>query len=38
MGTLYPVTKFHRPNENILDIVQELYKKRKRHDQILMFC
>ncbi|CAF0898682.1 unnamed protein product [Adineta steineri] len=37
MGTLYPVTKYARPNENILDIVQELYKKRQRHDQILCF-
>jgi HrpA-like RNA helicase len=37
MGTLHPVTKFHRPNENVLDIVQELCKKRKRRDQILCF-
>ena len=37
MGTLHPVTKNPRPNENILDIVQELCKKRKRHDQILCF-
>jgi HrpA-like RNA helicase len=37
MGTLYPVTKFDRPHENILNIVQELYKKRQRHDQILCF-
>ncbi|CAF4020262.1 unnamed protein product, partial [Adineta steineri] len=37
MGTLYPVTVIPRPNENILDIVQELCKKRKRHDQILCF-
>ena len=37
MGTLYPVTKFHRPNENVLDLVQELNKKRQREDQILCF-
>jgi HrpA-like RNA helicase len=37
MGTLHPVTKHPRPNENILDLVQELCKKRKRHDQILCF-
>jgi ATP-dependent helicase HrpB len=37
MGTLHPVTKFYRPNENILNIVQELYRKRQRHDQILCF-
>ncbi|CAF1184864.1 unnamed protein product, partial [Didymodactylos carnosus] len=35
--TLYPVTKFKRPNENVLDVVQEIYKKRQRHDQILCF-
>ncbi|CAF0864151.1 unnamed protein product [Rotaria sordida] len=38
MGTLHPVTKIARPNENALDIVQELCKKRKRHDQILCFA
>jgi ATP-dependent helicase HrpA len=37
MGTIHSVTKFNRPNENVLDIVQELYKKRQRHDQILCF-
>jgi HrpA-like RNA helicase len=37
MGTLHPVTKIPRPNENILDIVQELCKTRRRHDQILCF-
>jgi len=37
LGTLYPVTKFERPNQNILDLVQELCKKRQRHDQILCF-
>jgi HrpA-like RNA helicase len=37
MGTLHSVTKNPRPNENILDLVQELCKKRKRHDQILCF-
>ena len=35
--TLYTVTKFNRPHENVLDIVQELYKKKNRHDQILCF-
>jgi HrpA-like RNA helicase len=37
MGTLFPVTKMSRPNENVLDLVQELCKKRKRRDQILCF-
>ncbi|CAF1611893.1 unnamed protein product, partial [Adineta ricciae] len=38
MGTLYPVTKCFRPNENVLNIVQELYvKERRRYDQILCF-
>jgi len=37
MGTLHTITKHARPNENVLDIVQELYKKRDRHDQILCF-
>jgi HrpA-like RNA helicase len=37
MGTLYPVKKSHRPNENILDVLQELCKKRQRRDQILCF-
>ncbi|CAF1368230.1 unnamed protein product [Adineta steineri] len=37
MGTLHKVTEIARPNENALDIVQELCKKRKRHDQILCF-
>lgn len=37
MGTLHPVTKVPRLNENVLDIVQELCKKRKRHEQILCF-
>lgn len=37
IGTLYPIVKYHRPNENILDLVQELCKKRRRHDQILCF-
>ncbi|CAF1337200.1 unnamed protein product, partial [Didymodactylos carnosus] len=37
MGTRYEVTKVSRPNENILNIVQELYQKRRRYDQILCF-
>ncbi len=37
MGTLHPVTKVPRPNKNILDVVQELYKKRRRDEQILCF-
>ncbi|CAF1073805.1 unnamed protein product [Adineta steineri] len=37
LGTLYPVTKIPRPNQNILDLVQELCQKRQRHDQILCF-
>ncbi|CAF4976377.1 unnamed protein product, partial [Rotaria sp. Silwood1] len=37
MGTLYPITKCSCPNANILNIVQELYQERRRHDQILCF-
>ncbi|CAF1154501.1 unnamed protein product [Didymodactylos carnosus] len=37
MGTLHTVIKLPRPNENIVDIVLELCKKRQRHDQILCF-
>ncbi|CAF4108149.1 unnamed protein product, partial [Rotaria sordida] len=37
IGPIYALAKFYRPNENVLDIVQELYKKRQRHDQILCF-
>ncbi|CAF4048838.1 unnamed protein product [Rotaria sp. Silwood2] len=37
MGTIHPITKYSRKNENILNIVQELYQKRRRHDQILCF-
>ena len=37
MGTLYPVRKFSRPNENIITVVKELYQKKKRQDQILCF-
>ncbi|CAF4306111.1 unnamed protein product [Rotaria sp. Silwood2] len=37
LGTLYTVTKIERPNQNILDLVQELCKKKQRHDQILCF-
>jgi ATP-dependent helicase HrpA len=37
MGTLYTVTKVARPNANILDIIQEVNRKRRRHDQILCF-
>ena len=37
MGTRYPVRSIPRPNENVLDIVLQLYKKRQRRDQILCF-
>ncbi|CAF3032918.1 unnamed protein product [Rotaria sp. Silwood2] len=37
LETLHPVTKIERPNQNILDLVQELCKNRQRHDQILCF-
>ncbi|CAF3293104.1 unnamed protein product, partial [Rotaria sp. Silwood2] len=37
LRTLHTVTKYSRPNANILDIVQELHKKCKRDDQILCF-
>ena len=37
LGTLYRVDTINRPNQNILDLVQELCKKRHRHDQILCF-
>ena len=37
MTSLYDVKEIRRPKENILDVVQELYKKRQRNDQILCF-
>ena len=37
MNTLYPVQIFKRPNANILNVVQELYHKRRRQEQILCF-
>ena len=37
LGMLHSVTKFERPNQNILDLVQELCKKKQRDDQILCF-
>lgn len=37
LGTLYPVTKHKRPNDNIITLVQELNKKRQRNEQILCF-
>ncbi|CAF1264703.1 unnamed protein product [Rotaria sordida] len=37
MNTLYPVKTIKRPNANIINIVQELYNKRERQDQILCF-
>jgi len=37
MGLRFPVKQIHRPNENVIDIVLEICKKRKRHDQILCF-
>ncbi|CAF4912536.1 unnamed protein product, partial [Rotaria sp. Silwood2] len=36
-STNHTVTKYSRPNANILDIIQELYKKCKLNDQILCF-
>ncbi|CAF4126080.1 unnamed protein product, partial [Rotaria sp. Silwood2] len=37
MGTLHLVKPIQRPNANIINIVQELYNKRERQDQILCF-
>ncbi|CAF4138931.1 unnamed protein product [Rotaria sp. Silwood2] len=37
LGKLHYVTKIERPNQNILDIVQEICKTKQRHDQILCF-
>jgi HrpA-like RNA helicase len=37
LGTLYPVSKHERPNDNIIALVQELNKKRQRNEQILCF-
>lgn len=37
MGTSYKVTEYKRPNQNILDLVQELCRKRQGQDQILCF-
>ena len=37
LSTLYTVTPHSKPNENILDLVQALYSKRVRNDQILCF-
>jgi HrpA-like RNA helicase len=37
LSTLYPVTFNRVPKENILDLVQKLYSKRIRNDQILCF-
>ncbi|CAF4132317.1 unnamed protein product, partial [Adineta steineri] len=37
LSTLYPVTFNRVPNENLLDLVQQLYSQRNRHDQILCF-
>ncbi|CAF0999798.1 unnamed protein product [Didymodactylos carnosus] len=37
LSTLHPVTVNSAEQENILDLVQQLYKKRMRHDQILCF-
>ncbi|CAF3256760.1 unnamed protein product [Rotaria sp. Silwood2] len=35
--TLHKVEKIYRSKENILDVVQELCRKRQQHDQILCF-
>jgi len=37
MDFRYPIEDIPHPKENVLDIVQELYKKRQRNDQILCF-
>lgn len=37
LSTLYPVTKHTVPQESILDLVQKLYSKRVRNEQILCF-
>ncbi|CAF0941208.1 unnamed protein product [Didymodactylos carnosus] len=37
LSTLHTVDVNRVPNENILDLVQQLYSKRFRHDQILCF-
>ncbi|CAF4897453.1 unnamed protein product, partial [Rotaria socialis] len=37
LGTLYPVKKHKRPNDNLITLVQELNKKRQRNEQILCF-
>ena len=37
LGTLYKVTTHQRLDANILDLVQELYRKRQRDEQILCF-
>ncbi|CAF1456975.1 unnamed protein product [Adineta steineri] len=37
LGTLYPIKKHERPNDNIIALVQELNKKRQRNEQILCF-
>ena len=37
MTTRYRVIEYDRPNENILDLVQELCRKRQVRDQILCF-
>lgn len=36
-GFLHPIKSVPRPKENVLDVVQELYKNCDRHDQILCF-
>ncbi len=37
LSTLYEVTTIPAPDKNILDLVQELYSKRIRNEQILCF-
>ncbi|CAF4961617.1 unnamed protein product, partial [Rotaria sp. Silwood1] len=37
LSTLYTTTVNDAPKENLLDLVQKLYSKRHRHDQILCF-
>ena len=37
LSTLFPVTRKSAPDENIIDLVQQLYSQRVRNEQILCF-
>ena len=37
LGTLYPVKTHKRPNDNLIGLVEELNKTRRRNEQILCF-